>query len=146
MSAMTDSSPTPPTDPAPLPLITLDARPFWDGCREHRLLLQYCESCARYQFYPRDACTACGGPVTFVPASGKGRVYSFSVCHRPLTPRFGPELYVVALVDLAEGPRMMTNVVDCAPSEVRIGMPVSVRFRRLTDEVTLPVFGPEEGA
>lgn len=129
-------------DVAPVPLRTLDAQPYWTGCERGELLIQYCSRCGLHQFYPRDACTGCGGAVQFTPAAGDAIVHSFTVCHRPLTPRFAANPYVVALVDLAEGPRMMTNIVGCAPADVWIGMPVRVLFQRLADEVCLPVFAP----
>ena len=136
----------PPPSPEPVPLRTLDAQLYWDGCLRGELLIQRCDDCGRHQFYPRPMCAACGGAVGFVPASGRATVHSMTVCHRPLTPRFGPDPYVVALVELAEGPRMMTNIVGCPPEDVRIGMPVTVAFQRLTDDVSIPVFTPAAGA
>jgi uncharacterized OB-fold protein len=130
------------TSPEPLPLRTLDAQPYWDGCLRGELLIQRCTRCGAHQFYPRAMCVTCTGPVEFVPVSGRGVVHSLTVCHRPLTTRFGTEPYVVALVDLAEGPRMMTNIVGCPPESVHIGMNVAVSFQRLTDDVAIPVFEP----
>ena len=76
-------------------------------------------------------------------ASGRATVYSFTVTHQNQAPGFREELpYVLALVELEEGPRLMTNVVDCAPAEVRIGMPVEVVFEDCTPEITLPKFRP----
>lgn len=75
--------------------------------------------------------------------SGRGTVYSFYVAHRPAHPAFRDRVpYVVALVDLEEGPRMMTNIVDCPPEDVHIGMPVEVVFRDVTEDITLPCFRP----
>jgi uncharacterized protein len=128
----------------PLPLRTLDAMPFWQGCQDGELLIQLCAACGRHQFYPRNLCATCGSrEVAFVRASGRGTVFSFTVCHRPLAPRFAARTpYVVALVDLAEGPRMMTNIIDCPESELRIGMAVEVTFGPLGDDVTVPLFAP----
>jgi uncharacterized protein len=140
------TSPSP--EPLLLPLRTQDAAPFWEGCREGSLLIQKCSDCAQYQFYPRVVCVHCGSDrVEFVPTSGRAVVHAFTVCHRPLAPQFAADApYVIALVDLDEGPRMMTNIVGCEPAEVHIGMPVHVSFRAVTDEVTLPVFEPAGGA
>jgi uncharacterized OB-fold protein len=131
-------------DPHPLPLRTLDAAPFWAGCRDRELLVQRCADCATFQFYPRAVCASCGSDrVQFLPVSGRGAVFAFTVCHRPLAPRFtGRTPYVVALVDLDEGPRMMTNIVGCPDTDVHIGMAVQVRFEQLNDDVSLPVFAP----
>jgi uncharacterized OB-fold protein len=130
------------TSPEPVPLRTLDAQPYWDGCLRGELMVQRCTGCGAYQFYPRVRCVTCAGPVEFVAVSGKGTVHSLTVCHRPLTPRFGDGPYVVALVDLDEGPRLMTNIVGCPPESVYIGMKVTVAFQRLTEDVSMPVFGP----
>lgn len=128
-----------------LPNIDPDTRRFWEAARENRLLLQYCRACSRYQFYPRPWCTRCLGEVEEVAASGKGTVYSFSVIHRAPTPAWQNDVpYVVALVELAEGVRLMANIVDCRPEDVAIGMPVEVTFQPVTPEVTLPQFRPAE--
>jgi hypothetical protein len=127
----------------PLPLMTFDAAPYWQGCREGRLLLQRCSDCSSRQFYPRALCVGCGGVrLEFVEVSGRGVVHAFTICHRPLSARFVGAPYVVALVDLEEGPRMMTNIVGCPESEVRIGMDVQVSFQHLGEDVAIPVFEP----
>jgi uncharacterized OB-fold protein len=127
--------------PLPLPAVDADTKPFWDAAREGELRIQRCRACGRHQFYPRRRCTACGGDVEWVTSRGEGRVYSYTVVHRAahesllsLAP------YVVALVDLDEGVRMMTRLRHASPDGVRIGQPVRVVFERLTDEVTLPLF------
>jgi uncharacterized OB-fold protein len=131
-------------DQHPLPLRTHDAEPFWAGCRNRELLVQRCAECATCQFYPRAVCASCGSDqLQFQPVSGRGEVFAFTVCHRPLAPRFaGRTPYVVALVDLDEGPRMMTNIVGCPVSDVQIGMTVQVSFEQLNEDVSLPVFAP----
>jgi uncharacterized OB-fold protein len=135
------------TDPGsadlhPLPHETFDAAPYWEGCRAGRLLIQYCRACASHQFYPRESCTACGSVhLDFVEASGLATVYAYSVCHKPLSPRFTDQTpYVVALVDVVEGPRMMTNIVGCPVSDLAIGTAVQVSFQSLGPDVVLPVF------
>jgi len=124
----------------PLPAIDADTQPFWDAARRGELLIQRCTECDKRQFYPRFRCVRCGGAVEWIRASGEGRVYTYTVVHRAAHEAFARLVpYVVALVDLVEGPRMMTRV-RVAPDAVRIGLGVRVAFERLTDEVTLPVF------
>jgi uncharacterized OB-fold protein len=118
-------------------------RPFWDALREHRLVLQRCTGCGHFQHYPRSLCKSClSDALEFVASPGHGTVGSFTVIHRaplaelrPLTP------YMLALIDLDEGVRMMSNVV-AEPRDVYIGCPVAVDFVDLASEVTLPVFRP----
>jgi uncharacterized OB-fold protein len=132
-------------DLQPLPHETFDALPYWEGCRAGKLVIQRCRDCAAYQFYPRDLCITCGSAqVEFVEVSGRAIVHAYSICHKPLSPRFADLTpYVVALVDLAEGPRMMTNIVGCPESELHIGMAVQVAFQHLGPDVTVPVFERE---
>jgi uncharacterized protein len=132
-------------DALPLPVQLLDAQEYWAGCRDGRLLVQHCSGCDGWQFYPRVICAACGSVrLTFTEVSGRAVVHSFTVCHRSLGARFAARTpYVVALVDMAEGPRMMTNIVGCEPGEVTIGMPVRVGFETVTEDVVLPVFEPD---
>jgi len=126
--------------PPPLPAIDADTQPFWDGAKRGELLIQRCTGCDRRQFYPRLRCVRCGGAVEWIAASGEGRVYSYTIVHRAAHEAFAPLVpYVVALVDLVEGPRMMSRL-RVAPDAVRIGLGVRVAFERLSDEVTLPVF------
>ncbi len=126
----------------PLPVIDNESRPFWDGCRDGKLMLQHCAECGAWVFYPRVLCTACHSErLEWSEASGEGVIYSFTVCHRPAGPTFNHEVpYVVALIDLAEGPRMISNIVGADPESVRIGQRVRVTFEKATDEVTLPKF------
>jgi uncharacterized protein len=126
--------------PPLLPAIDADTQPFWDGAKRGELLIQRCTACDRRQFYPRQRCVRCGGEVEWVQASGNGRVYSYTVIHRAANEAFASLVpYVVALVDLAEGPRMMSRL-RVSPEAVRIGLDVRVAFERLADDVTLPVF------
>jgi len=126
----------------PIPVITTESRPFWDGCRDGRLMLQQCGDCGGWIYYPRALCTHCHSDnLEWKQASGEGVIYSYTVCRRPAGPAFKEEVpYVVALIDLKEGPRMLSNVIGCAPEAVRIGQDVRVRFEALNDEVTLPKF------
>jgi uncharacterized OB-fold protein len=128
----------------PLPIPDQDTRPYWEAARRHELLIQRCRACGQHYFYPRPYCPQCLSPETeWVRASGRGTVYSFTVNHRAAHPAFADRLpYVVALIDLAEGPRMMSTIVECDPADVHIGMAVEVTFEDVTDEISLPVFRP----
>jgi uncharacterized OB-fold protein len=107
-------------------------------------LIQKCDSCEEYQFYPRGICANCwSNDIQWVTASGKGRVWTFTVTYQNGTPGFAEEVpYVLALVELEEGVRMFTNIVDCDPRSVSIGMPVEVTFVRATDQISVPYFKP----
>lgn len=130
--------------PKPLPVPNEDTRPFWEACRRHELLLQRCNACGRVQFYPRAMCSAClSRDMSWQKATGLGTVYSYTVVHRPPSPAFAADVpYVVALIDLEEGVRMMSHVVDCRPEDVTVGQRVQVAFRDETTDITLPVFRP----
>lgn len=132
------------TRPKPLPVVTEVNRPFWDGCREGKLLLQLCEQCHKYQFYPRLYCMHCGTTkLEWVEASGRGRIYSYTVIHRNKTPEFVQDVpYNVVIVELEEGPRMMANVVESDAAQLRVDLPVTVVFDRVNDEISLPRFKP----
>lgn len=130
-----------------LPNIDPDSREFWAGTWSGQLLVQHCPACNRHQFYPRPLCTRCLSPVETVPASGRGTVYTFSVLYRAITPAWDGDVpYVVALIDLEEGVRMMANVVGCSPDSVSIGMPVEAAFAEAGPEVTLVQFRPSPHA
>jgi uncharacterized OB-fold protein len=126
----------------PLPNIQGEAREFWEGCARHELLLQHCRACGRVQFYPRTLCKECWSTdLEWVPSDGLGSVYSFTVVHRPPSPAFESIVpYVVALIELDEGVRMLSHVVGTPPDDVQIGQRVRVAFDDLTEEVSLPVF------
>ncbi len=128
----------------PLPVVNEDTREYWAACQRHELLIQQCRACGRFQFYPRGICAHClSEDLAWAKASGKGEVYSFSVVQRPPTKAFAADVpYTIAVVELAEGVRMMTNIVDCPPDQVRIGMPVEVVFEDVTAEISLPKFRP----
>ena len=116
------------------------SRPFWEGCIAGELRLQYCRSCARYQFYPRIICSHCGaGEPEWRAVSGAGHIASFSVVRRGIS-RAYPAPYVVALIDLDEGPRMMSSIVDASPELVTVGAAVDVKFENWGAEHVLPVF------
>ncbi len=130
--------------PAPAP-DAITAR-FWQAAREGRLELQRCAGCGATIFYPRIVCPTClSEELTWIEAAGEGTVYSFTVTHRAPTPAFKDRVpYVVALVDLPEGVRLLTNIVGCDPDGVRIGQPVRVTFEAIGDQASLPQFEPVE--
>lgn len=116
------------------------SRPYWEGCRAGELRLQQCTGCERFQFYPRIVCSHCGADdLQWQAVSGAGTIASFTVVRRGLSAAYEAP-YVVALVDLAEGVRMMSGVVDCDPGQVRVGAAVAVRFEDWGGEHRLPVF------
>jgi uncharacterized OB-fold protein len=107
-------------------------------------VIQRCTSCQHAQLYPRDRCLVCRGPVEWVEAGGRGTVYSFTVIRQNYSRPFRDWIpYVVALVDLEEGPRLMTNIVGCEPDALRIGMAVRAQFEAVSDEAGIALFAPE---
>jgi uncharacterized OB-fold protein len=128
----------------PLPRIDEESRGYWEALARHELYLQRCRACGTLRFYPRALCPGCLSDATeWVRASGRGTVYSFTVTYQNQAPGFREEVpYVLAIVELAEGPRLMSNVVGSSPEQVRIGMPVEVVFEDVTPEITLPKFRP----
>jgi uncharacterized OB-fold protein len=126
-----------------LPQPTPETQHFWDGTREGELRLQRCDDCSHTYFPPRPFCPKCGSrKVSIVKASGKATLYSYVISHRS-APGFSAP-YAVAVVELAEGPRMMTNIVDCpqTPEALQLDMPLEVTFQKQSDTVTLPIFRP----
>ena len=125
----------------PVPAIDPDSTPYWAALDQHRLILKRCGACGKAHFYPRELCPYChADDLTWVEASGRGAIYSFTVCRRPAGPAFAAEIpYVVALVDLAEGPRMMTRILG-DPAAVAIGRAVRVRFERQNETLVFPFF------
>jgi hypothetical protein len=125
------------------PQPTPETQHFWDGTRSGELRLQRCNACGKVYFPPRPFCPACAArDVAVFAASGKGRLYSYVIHHRPV-PGFTPP-YAIAVVELDEGPRMMANITDCpqTPEALQLDMPVEVTFEKIDDEITLPLFRP----
>ena len=127
-----------------LPPVSPESREYWEGCRTGKLLLQRCKECAQVQFYPRLLCSACAGEgLEWQQAEGRGVVKSFTIIRRAVSAAYEPDApYVVALIELAEGPTMMSNVVGCDPETVEIGMPVQVDFEAISEAISLPIFRP----
>jgi uncharacterized protein len=128
----------------PLPAIDAESRPFWQAARERRLAIMRCRDCGKPFFYPRMLCPDChSAAVEWMNASGRGTIYTFTVARRPAGPAFKADVpYVVALVELEEGPRLMTNIVGAEIDGLRIGRAVKAIFEDVTDEVTLVKFAP----
>lgn len=136
----------------PLPDTRAEAtRPFWDAAARGELLIPRCAACGAWIWYPREACTDCGGAeLPWTPVSGRGSLFSWAVVRRALVKQFAGEVpYVTGLVALDEDPavRVVTRLVDCAPEDLRIDMPVRVVFRALSfpdveGEVPAPFFTP----
>ncbi|MFG2345895.1 bifunctional MaoC family dehydratase N-terminal/OB-fold nucleic acid binding domain-containing protein [Streptomyces phaeochromogenes] len=124
----------------PRPVINRDNAGFWEGVSRHRLLIQRCDGCRTLRFPWLPGCNACGCPDwDTVEAGGEGTVYSYVVMHHPPFPAFDPP-YAVGLIELAEGVRMISNVVGVPHDRVRIGMPVRLEFEQVDEELELPVF------
>lgn len=126
----------------PLPQVDEENRWFWEACTRHELVLQKCGQCRTLRFYPRALCPRCLSASTeYVQASGRGTVYTFTVTHQNQAPGFRDELpYVMAYVQLDEGPRLLTNIVGMPPDQVTIGMPVSVVFEDIDESLAIPKF------
>lgn len=129
--------------PRPTPSPTTQA--FWDATADERFLLQRCPRCKSAQFYPKATCTTCGSAdLDWEAASGQGTLYTFTVARRATHPAFeGAEPYVIAIVELAEGPRVTGNLVDCAVDDVRVGMAVELGWDEPdADGIRLPLWHP----
>ena len=128
----------------PLPLIDERNRPFWDAAKDGKLMLPKCASCGHLAAQFERWCPACGSQdLAWTTLSGRGTVWSHCTFHREYFPEFAADLpYTVTLVELAEGPRLITNLVDVAKDDIRIGMPVDVAFVDVTPDVTLIKFRP----
>ena len=147
---MTDSSPEPVALPKPRPVPTPVSQPFWDALREERVELQRCDDCGRWVYYPRSRCPAClSDRLTWTPVDGLGTVYTFTVAEQPTAPPFADEVpQLLAIVELTEGVRLSTTLVDVEPDAIRVGLPVAPVFDHGTghdgDGVTLLRFRPDD--
>ena len=126
----------------PLPHLDEENRWFFEACARHELVLQKCSSCGTVRFYPRALCPSCMSSKTdYVRASGRGRVYTFTVTHQNQAPGFRDELpYVMAYVELDEGPRILTNIINTPLGEVKIDLPVEVVFEDIDENLAIPKF------
>ena len=128
----------------PLPQVEPYTQAFWDGTKNGKLLVQTCSACNARIFFPRKQCPECWSTdLGWMEASGKATIYSYSVTYEGVEAVFKDDLPIVlAWVDLPEGIRMQTNIVDCDPENVHIGQDVEVVFKAVTDDITLPYFRP----
>ncbi|MCU1394817.1 MAG: hypothetical protein JWM34_3245 [Ilumatobacteraceae bacterium] len=133
-----------PDQARPVPSPTTLTRPFWEACREHRLIVQRCTVCGTHVFNPQQFCTQCQSlELDWVASAGLGVIVTYSIVERPQSPAFEAP-YVVAVVRLDERYEMMTNIVGSSPDEISIDARVRVSFVQLTESITLPCFELEE--
>ncbi|MBI2305206.1 MAG: Zn-ribbon domain-containing OB-fold protein [Chloroflexi bacterium] len=130
----------------PIPIPSPETAPFWEASKKRELLIQRCQECGRFYFYPRPLCPHCLSPhVEWVRASGRGTLYTYNINYRATYPGFAADVpYVMAIVELEEGVRLMTNLVDVKPDpdQIKIGMAVEVVFEDVTPDISLPKFRP----
>jgi hypothetical protein len=125
-----------------VPTPDFETQPFWDACRDGRFLIKHCNACGDDHFYPRPFCPTCwSDDVAWKEASGRATLYTYSVVHVNDLPPFGERVpYVAAVVDLEEGPRVMTNIEGVELADLHVGMPLVVDFRPISDDITVAVF------
>ncbi len=141
-AATVTEKPKPKAKPIPRP--APESVPYWEAAKQHRLELPKCDACGKFWHPPTQTCPHCLSPnFTFTQVSGRGKVFSFVTFHRLYHPAFESELpYVVALVELEEGPRLISNIVGIAAPDVRCEMPVKVVFDDVAPDVAVPKFTP----
>ena len=132
-----------PALPAPSPAVNPETKEFWAATTDGRLLVKRCQDCDGLIWYPRAICPRCSSLHTeWFSVSGRGSVYSYTVNHRGEGPYQGAAPFVLAYVELDEGPRMMTNIVEADETDLRVGLPVEVVFHDTGDGAALPRFRP----
>jgi uncharacterized OB-fold protein len=131
----------------PLPVIDSENQPFWEFCKKHELRMQKCRQCGYTRYPVSIVCPKCSSmEAEWTPLSGRGSVYTFTVYRVAYHPAFKDDIpYVVAIIQLAEGPRMESNIIGCKVEDVKVEMPVIVSFDDVTEEISLPKFRPEDG-
>ena len=132
--------------PLPLPVPNPDNQGFWEACKRHELVIQQCSRCKTFRHPPRPTCYKCHcSEYGWQRVSGSGTVYTYTVTHQPVHPALADKVpWTVVIVELKEGIRMVSHLVDCPPDQVRIGMPVEVTFEDVTEDVSLPYFRPAD--
>lgn len=119
------------------------SRHYWQCAADGRLVLQRCTECGEFQFYPRSLCTSCAGETEWVDATGRGTLHTFTVIRQNRSRAFADlSPYAVGIVELEEGVRMMSNIVDCDLDALRIGMALEVVLLKAADDVGLPFWRP----
>jgi uncharacterized OB-fold protein len=128
----------------PIPHADEASAPYFEGAKAHKLMLMQCQDCGLWRYPSRHHCSNCWSENTeWKEASGKGTVYTWAAMHQLYHPGFEPDLpYVIAVIELAEGPRIPTNIVGATSDELRVGMPVEVTFEDIDEEVSIPKFKP----
>ena len=118
--------------------------PYWEGARQHQLLLQRCTACGHVWHPPLPRCPSChSAELEWMPSAGRGVVYTYTVVYHATHAAMADKVpYIAALIQLDEGPRVLTNLRNCTEADVHVGMPVSLLFEQLTDDITLPQFEP----
>jgi uncharacterized OB-fold protein len=130
--------------PLPRPINPELTRPFWEAAKRHELVMPRCKTCDHLFFYPRSECPTClGNDLEWVGVSGRGRLHSFTIIHQPANATFRNDVpYVYAIVQLAEGPRMISNIVECDLDALQVDMPLEAVYADVTPEWTLVKFKP----
>ena len=128
----------------PLPVLLPESAEYWQAARRHELVFQKCRSCRQEIFFPRLICHKClSGDLEWFKSTGQGIVYSYTIIHQVSHESFAPDVpYVYAIIELEEGIRMISNIINTDPSKVRIGMNVKVVFEDVAAEITIPKFEP----
>ena len=138
----------------PTPTMDDEIYPFWQGTKQHKLLVQKCKNCGA-QYFAASYCIECDVGFTspwaenmeWVEASGKGKVFTFTIVHRVYNPAFKDDVpHNIAIIELDEGPLMFGNIVECKNEDIKVGMPVEVVFDDVNDILTLPRWKPAPGA
>ncbi len=132
------------TPQIPVPEPTPVTQPFWDAARKHVLSIQRCADCEKAVFYPRSTCPECGSDALgWIDATGRGTIYTYTIARRPTMRALAARVpYAIAIVELEEGPRFTTNIVDCDIESLEVGQAVEAVFEDLSAEMTLVYFRP----
>jgi uncharacterized OB-fold protein len=118
-----------------------DSRPYWEGLAQGELRIQRCASCSKAVFYPRALCPHCfAEQLSWIVASGRGTIYSYTVAHQAFGPFAEDVPFVVAIIELEEGVRMMSRLIDAPRERVTVGAVVKVTFEKVEENLTLPYF------
>lgn len=126
----------------PIPIPSQESKPYWEALRAHKLLMPHCDACDKFWFPPSHNCPRCAAENwQWRPVRGQGRIFSYVVYHRVYHPGFASEVpYAVGVIELDEGPRLLSNVIGRAPQDLRCDMRVEVTFDDITPEATIPKF------
>lgn len=128
-----------------LPNINVDSKPYWDACKQHKLIIQKCNNCGKLQhLYRKDFCCHCWSQdIEDLVTSGKGTLWTYTITYQNYTPGFSEDVpYVTALVTLEEGVEMLTGILNCDHDKLEIGMPLKVTWVEATEDITIPFFEP----